>query len=110
MEISAGRYQSPGGAMSVPEPAETTVTSSQSSTDPANGLGPGHAQVDPLRETTLKAAGHAHGVGAKEGSHSLQTSPDSLRPASGICSGERPSARPLQTCPDPLSVPGGQGR
>src|SRR5262245_27571740 len=46
-------------------------------------------------ETTLKADGHAPIVGAKDGSHSLQTSPDSPRPASGTCSGERLSTRIL---------------
>jgi hypothetical protein len=29
--------------------------------------------------------------------------------AADVCGGERLSARLLQTCPDPLSVPGGQG-
>ena len=47
--------------------------------------------------------------GATDGSHSVQTPPDSLTTTSGICRGDRLSARLPRTCPDPLSVPRGQG-
>jgi len=53
MEISAARAQSPGDrAIFAPEPAENHGRQ-RSPTDTANGLRPGHAQVDPLRETTF---------------------------------------------------------
>jgi len=48
-------------------------------------------------------------VGATDGSHRVQTLPDSLTATSGICRGGRLSTRLSQTCPGPLSVPGGQG-
>jgi hypothetical protein len=53
MEMSAGTAPVTWGrAISVPEPAENHGRQ-RSSTDTANGLGAGHAQVDPLRETTF---------------------------------------------------------
>jgi hypothetical protein len=59
------------------------------------------AASEAVRETTLNATGHAPGAGAKEGSHSLQTSPDNLRLTSGICRGERLFAR----LPGPARTP-----
>jgi hypothetical protein len=50
-------------------------------------------------------SGHAPVAGAKEGSHSLQTPSDCLRPASHICGGEQLSAR----LPRPLVRAWGQG-